>query len=111
MNTSYHTLTTWNDGAMAAGFDSAAVEFRRENRDNVIDLSVWRAANLDELRGELENKPDLPDWNSRTIDRLEPALPPRRVRRSRRAMVLAELISTMSVVAVAAVMIIRVLTF
>ena len=65
MKTSYYTFTTWNDGAMAAGFDSSLREGRHtavsaqtggtaQGGGKVIDLTTWRAANLDEALGEPE---------------------------------------------------------
>lgn len=117
MKTAYYTFTTWDDNAMAAGFDGAAssrqtaMERQPEGRvrhtggDNVIDLSAWRAAEPDELQDEL-------DWDDVEGDEPEPVLPPARPRRDhRRAMVAAELLSTLCVAAVAVVLIVRVLTF
>ena len=121
MKTAYYTFTTWNDGAMAAGFDSGLSkerqsalvrqpvgESRAQDGDKVIDLTAWRAANSDEAEDEtgdgLEWETVEPDWTDE-----EPPAP--RPRRSRRAMLTAELVSTLSVVAVAAAIIVRVLAF
>lgn len=116
MKTAHDTLTTWNDGVMAAGFDSSLCESRQaaivrrpeekarvRAEDKVIDLNQWRAANLEELR----------DWDCGEAAWAEelPAVPAPRPRKSRRAMVIAELVSTLSVVAVAVAIIVRVLTF
>ena len=58
MKTVHYTFTTWNESAMASGFDGAGTarqaalirEPQRKARtlggDNVIDLTAWRAANL-----------------------------------------------------------------
>lgn len=118
MKTSYYTFTTWNDGAMAAGFDSSLREGRQtavsaqtggtaQGGGKVIDLTTWRAANLDEALGEpeeLDGEYGGDEWE-------EPELPAPRPRRSRRSMLTAELVSTLSVVAAATALIVRVLTF
>ena len=64
MKNAYDTFATWNDGAMAAGFDGdrpprQTVTARRpESRtrsaggNKVIDLNAWRAANLAMLEKE-----------------------------------------------------------
>lgn len=120
MKTAYYTFTAWEDGAMAAGGDSGPGEERRaalvrqpvgeahtHSGDKVIDLNAWRAADLeedDEVRDEL-------DWDEMGPDRPEEEPPAPRPRRSRRAMLAAELVSTLCVVAVALAIIVRVLTF
>lgn len=115
MNTAYYTFTTWNDGAMAAGFDGGASMVRQPPRkaapagDNVIDLNAWRAANLATPEEDQEER----DWAGEDRGeeeelRLSPAPRPRR---SRRAAFLAELASTLSVAAAALVLIVRVLAF
>ena len=120
MKTAHYTFTTWNERAMASGFDGAGAAGRqgalvREpqrparplGRDNVIDLTAWRAANLDEALGEpeeLDGEYGGDEWE-------EPELPAPRPRRSRRSMLTAELVSTLSVVAAATALIVRVLTF
>lgn len=121
MKTAYYTFTTWNDGAMAAGFDSGLSEERQSalvrqtagkacarDEDKVVDLTAWRAANAEEAEDEtgdgLEWEAVEPDWTG-------DALPAPRPRKSRRAMLTAELVSTLSVVAVAVAIIVRVLAF
>ena len=117
MKTAYYTFTTWNDGAMAAGFDSGlnkerqsalirqpVGESRARDGDKVIDLNAWRAVNSDEAE-------DGPEWETVEPDWPGGALPAPRPRKSRRAMLVAELVSTLSVVAVAAAIIVRVLAF
>lgn len=119
MNTAYYTVTTWNDGAMAAGFDAvdgtrqaAAVRqsgqgARPRGGDNVIDLNAWRAANQDlepEAAGEREA-----GWSE--PEELGLNVPAPRYRKSRRAAVLAELASTAGVVAAALAIILRVVVF
>lgn len=120
MKTSYYTFTTWDDGAMAAGFDSGLKEGRQaavpiqpartvRDKDKVIDLNTWRADNLD-VAGE---EPQDFGWEYGG-DQWEPggpASPAPRPRRSRRSMFTAELVSTLSVVAAAVALIVRVLTF
>ena len=120
MKTAYYTFTTWNDGGMAAGFDSSLNESRpaalvrvskgtgRVREDNVIDLTAWRADSRDECWDEPEWEYAGPDWADEEPDQAAPAA---RARRSRRATFTAELISTLCVVAVAVVLIVRVLTF
>lgn len=118
MKTAYYTFTTWEDSAMAAGFNGAQPSRqtvmvrqpeergRSAGRDNVVDLSAWRAAELDELRAKPQDGPER--------DEEEPAvvLPAARPRRDhRRAMLTAELVSTLCVAAVTVVLIVRVLTF
>lgn len=124
MKTAYYTFTTWDDGAMAAGFDrtvgeprQAAMIRRTEGRtraldeDKVIDLAVWRAANLDQEEPE-ESAWDggEGEWTAEAPEE-SPAVPAPRPRKSRRAMLTAELVSTLSVVAAALALIVRVLTF
>lgn len=125
MKTAYYTFTTWNGGSMAAGFDSAVDGPRQsvmtrqpEGRSDVpgggkvIDLNAWRAANLDEFPPEPDGpggESGGPEWEAGTPD--EPYSPAPRVRRSHRAMLTAELISTLCVAAVAVALIVRVLTF
>lgn len=122
MKTTYYTLTTWDDGAMAAGFDSPAgggrhpamvrqsgEQARRANEDNVIDLNAWRAANLDLFQ---EETADGPDWNGGEPEEPELVLPEPRARRDhRRAMCAAELAATLAVAGVAVALMLRVLMF
>ena len=114
MKTAYYNFIAWNN-AMAAGFDDGRSEGRQcamirqpekesgpRDGGQVIDLTAWRAANLDELEDE-------PDW---AVEEEVPAISTPRPRKSHdRAVVAAELVSTLSVVAVAVVLILRVLTF
>lgn len=121
MKTAYYTFTTWEGGAMAAGCDGGLGGERRtslvrrpagescaRDRDKVIDLTAWRAANLD--GEEAEDRAGL-DWDEAGPDWTEEEPPAPRPRRSRRAMVTAELVSTLSVVVVAVAIIVRALTF
>lgn len=123
MKTTYYTFTTttWDDGTMAAGFGGApssrrVVTVRRPEElsrriggDNVIDLSAWRASEPEELAPSLQ---DEPDWAPEELEEPLPDLPAPRPRRDHhRAMLIAELVSTLCVAAVAAVLILRVLTF
>ena len=111
MNTAYNTLTTWSGGAMAAGFDGTADAGRRSalvrqggrarGGDNVIDLTAWRAANL-EACGE-----ESADGTAAE----ELSMPAPRPRKSRRAAFWAELASTVSVAAAALAIILRVAVF
>ena len=125
MKTAYYTFTTWNDGAMAAGFDSAVGGERRtamvrqtEQRtrvpeeEKVIDLTAWRAANpelVEEEREEPVWDGGGSGWEREGPEELSAPVP--RPRRSRRTMLTAELVSTLSVVAAALALIVRVLTF
>ena len=115
MNTAYYTFTSWTDGRLAAGFGGGLDGTRRtsvtEERprgtrptggDNVIDLSAWRAANLSAFEEE-------PDQAAEELS--EPDIPAPRPRKSRRAALAAELISTASVALAALVIIVQVLTF
>lgn len=109
MKTVHYTFTTWNERAMASGFDGATAvhqaalipqKARTLGGDNIIDLSAWRAANLLEEDDPLEER----DWADEGYEeREEPELyvPVSRPRKSRRAAVAAELIATVSVVAAA----------
>ena len=112
METTNYTFSCWNDSEMAAGFDSSPNKGRRTaltcgaersgrgpGRDNVIDLAAWRMENLERSQDDLEE----PDW--------EPVIPARRVRKSHRAMLIAELASTISVAAILAALMIWVLVF
>ena len=124
MKTSYYTFTTWNEGAMASGFDGAAVETRQclmvrepEQKgrslggDNVIDLTAWRATNpLEQAQDEPECA-DL-DWSEEALE--EPELvqePVRRARRNHDVAFAAELAATLSVVAAAVMLMIRIVLF
>ena len=42
MKTSYYTFTTWNDGAMAAGFDSSL----REGRQTAVSAQTGGTAQI-----------------------------------------------------------------
>ena len=111
MNTAYNTLTTWSGGAMAAGFGGSAGDIcqtavvrqsgRARGGDNVIDLTAWRAANL-EACGE-----ESADGTAAE----ELSMPAPRPRKSRRAAFWAELASTVSVAAAALAIILRVAVF
>ena len=114
MKTACYTFTTWNSGAMAAGFDGAAL-VRQPQRsaaprtDNVIDLAAWRAANP-----ELTPREEGQDWAALPYgepEEPELSIPAPRPRKSRRAAVLTELISTASVAAAALAIILRVVAF
>lgn len=114
MNTAYYTFTTWNDSAMASGFDGGASLVRQSRRDaapaadNVIDLNAWRAANP-ELTAREEA-----DWDAGAYESLEEpelSVPAPRPRKSHRAAVLAELASTAGVAAAALAVILRVVAF
>lgn len=123
MNTAYYTFTTWNDSAMAAGFDGAAASrqsaMQRQPQprsggrplggDNVIDLAAWRAANAAELWRD-SGEEDRPCGELETLDP-ELAIPAPRPRKSHRAGVRAELVSTVSVALAALAIILRVLAF
>lgn len=113
MKTVHYTFTTWNERAMASGFDGAAAvhqaalipqrpqKARTLGGDYIIDLTAWRAANL--LEDEEEPLEEL-DWaDAGYEEREEPELyiPAPRPRKSRRAAVAAELIATVGVVAAA----------
>lgn len=121
MKTAYYTFITWEDRTMAAGFDGTSstrqtamvrqpeARPRPAGGDNVVDLSAWRTAEPNRQWADPQDEPDL-DGEER--DAAEPALPQDRPRRDhRRAMLIAELASTLCVAAVAAVLILRVLTF
>ena len=122
MKTTYYTLTRWNDGAMAAGFDSTAggerrpAEVRQPGRrarpvggDNVIDLNAWRCANPELCREKAE---DGPYWDDGGQEEQELVLPAPRARRGyRRAMCAAELAATLAVAAAALALALRVLLF
>lgn len=122
MKTAHYTFTTWNERAMASGFDGAGAAGRqgalvREpqrparplGRDNVIDLTAWRAANL----AMPEEEPEELEWDGGDDGEGEPELllPAPRPRKSRRAALVAELVSTASVVVVTLAIILRVLAF
>lgn len=123
MKTAHYTFTTWNERAMASGFDGAGAAGRqgalvREpqrparplGRDNVIDLTAWRAANL----AMPEEEPEELEWDDGGDGgEAEPELllPAPRLRKSRRAALVAELVSTASVVVVTLAIILRVLAF
>ena len=126
MKTAHYTFTTWNERAMASGFDGAGAAGRqgalvREpqrparpvGRDNVIDLTAWRAANL----AMPEEEPEELEWDGGDDGgdggEAEPELllPAPRLRKSRRAALVAELVSTASVVVVTLAIILRVLAF
>jgi len=99
---------------MAAGYDGAAGGPRRTSLvrqpgpgnapegDKIIDLTAWRVANL-ELPGEE------PLGGEAWAD--QPDIPAPRERRQRRALLTAELVSTLSVAALALAVILRVLAF
>ena len=121
MKTAYYTFTVWEDNAMAAGFDGGAAsrqamlvrqpeeQARRTGGDNVIDLNAWRADDEAERWAEAQ---DGPGWAGEELDEPEPAAPAPRPRRDhRRAMLIAELVSTVCVAAVAAALILRILAF
>lgn len=124
MKTAHYTFTTWDDSVMAAGFDGAVggrhqaalvrqtQRVRAAGEDKVIDLTAWRAANLNLVEEAWEQ----PAWDggepgqdAEPVEEL--TVPAPRLRRSHRAMVTAELASTLSVVAAALVLILRVLAF
>ncbi len=120
MKTVHYTFTTWNESAMASGFDGAGTarqaalirEPQRKARtlggDNVIDLTAWRAANL--LEAEEEPLEEL-DWTGEEREEPELYIPAPRPRKSRRAAVAAELAATVSVAAAALAVILWVLAF
>lgn len=121
MKTAYYTFTIWKDNAMAAGYDGAPSsrqtamvrqserQARPGGRDNVIDLNAWRATEPDELRAEPQTEPE---WDGEAREEPELISAAARPRRDhRRAMVTAELVSTLCVAAVTVVLIVRVLTF
>ncbi len=122
MKTAHYTFTTWNESAMASGFDGAgaarqAVLIREPERkarilggDNVIDLTAWRAANL----VMPEEEEDESGWSGEEYEEgAEPELyiPAPRPRKSRRAAFLAELTATVSVAAAALAVILWVVAF
>ena len=107
MSTVYDTAA-WKDGKLAAGFGGGLDGTRRGNaaedrpsracpvgRDNVIDLAAWREASLSAPGEETAG----------------PETPAPRPRRSQRAALIAELVSTACVALVTLVIILRVLTF
>lgn len=104
MSTVYDTAA-WKDGKLAAGFGGGLDGTRRRNaaedrprpvvRDNVIDLAAWREASLSAPGEETAG----------------PETPAPRPRRSQRAALIAELVSTACVALVTLVIILRVLTF
>lgn len=123
MKTTYYTLTRWNGGAMAAGFDSAAGGERRQavvrqprrraqavGGDNVIDLNAWRCANPELCREEAVDGRWY--WDDGEQEDQEPVLPAPRARRDRRrTMCAAELAATLAVAAAALALMLRVLLF
>lgn len=119
MNTVYRTFTSWSNSALAAGFERAADELRQPRQkqsralggDNVIDLTAWREANLEEFQAQPDWEDDVPELEPEERPQISWVEAPRRERRNHRARYLGELISTVSVVAAAAVLILRVLTF
>ena len=118
MNTAYYTLTTWSGGAMAAGFGGPAGDIRQtavvrqsgraRGGDNVIDLTAWRAANLEACG---EKGTDGTAWDDAGTAAEELSMPAPRPRKSRRAAFWAELASTVSVAAAALAIILRVAVF
>ena len=124
MKTAYYTLTTWNESAMASGFDGAGAAARQSvllreparkaralGGDNVIDLTAWRAANLAMPE---EEELDEPGWTDEEYEEeLEPELyaPAPRTRKSRRAAFRAELTATLGVAAAALAVILWVVAF
>jgi len=115
MKTAYYTFTVWEeDRPMAAGYDGAADCPRRAvltrrpgpvsapEGDKIIDLPVWREASP-EPPGE--ETLDGEAWADK------PDIPAPRERGQRRAMLAAELASTLSVAAAALAIILRVLAF
>ena len=124
MKTAYYTFTTWDDSAMAAGFDGAASGPRQgvlarqpagqaRSRGDVIDLNAWRAANLDLPQAEgPEELEAAEDWACGGAGEPEPVLPAPRPRRDhRRAQFTAELLATLAVAGAAAALMLRVLMF
>lgn len=120
MKTAHYTFTTWNESAMASGFDGAGRvhqtalvrEPQRKAKalggDNVIDLTAWRAANLLEDGEEL---PEELDWSGGEQEGPELYSPAPRPRKSRRAAVAAELAATVSVAVAALAVVLWVLVF
>ena len=121
MKTAYYTFTTWENSAMAAGFDGAPSgprqaamvrqpegRVRPAGRDNVVDLNAWRAAEPDEPQTGPWDEPGW-DGEGQAEELVLPAARPRRDHR--RAMLAAELVSTLCVAAVTVAIIVRVLTF
>ena len=117
MNTAYNTLTTWSGGAMAAGFGGSAGDIcqtavvrqsgRARGGDNVIDLTAWRAANLEAWAdGEAYAAAE-----GAEAEEPELSVPAPRPRKSRRAALLAEAASTVCVAAAALAIILRVVAF
>lgn len=115
MNTVYDRAAAWKDGKLAAGFGGGLDGTRRRDaaedrprrarpvgRDNVIDLAAWREASLSAPGEE-------PDWTGEEM--AQPEIPASRPRRSQRAALIAELVSTACVALVTLVIILRVLTF
>ena len=125
MKTTYYTLTTWDDGAMAAGFDRAAggecqqatvcqpeKRTRPVGGDNVIDLNAWRCANPELCWKETVDEPYWGDGEPEEPKEPELVLPAPRGRRDhRRAMCAAELAATLAVAAAALALMLRVLMF
>lgn len=122
MKTISYTFTTWDDGALAAGFDGAAspsrgvlirqpeARVRRAAEEKVIDLNSWRAANLEQLRAEPEEEQAEPLWEEEALPEVEPPAPRQR-RNHHRARFVAELASTLAVAGAAAALMLRVLLF
>lgn len=123
MKTISYTFTTWDDGALAAGFDGAAspsrgvlirqpeARVRRAAEEKVIDLNSWRAANLEQLRAEPEEEQAEPLWeDGEALPEVEPPAPRQR-RNHHRARFAAELASTLAVAGAAAALMLRVLLF
>lgn len=120
MKTTYYTYTTWDSGALAAGFDGGAeraalvCQSRSAGGDNVVDFNAWRAARLaEELRKEETVQEADCAWEEEPAqpEELEPVQPrPRRDHHSR-ALFTAELLSTLAVAGAAAALMVRVLLF
>lgn len=123
MKTVHYTFTTWSDGAMASGFDGTVAGTRRAaavreperkvrplGADNVIDLAAWRAANLDMME-PLDDPAWAAEQEDEGMEEAGFAVPAPRPRKSRRAALAAELVSTVCVAAVTLAIILRVLAF
>ena len=114
MKTAHYTFTTY-ENAMASGFDGAgtahqavlirepAPKARPLGGNNVIDLTAWRAANL-----ELPEEPAEEAWAGGDYEEPGLSVPAPRVRKSRRTAFLSELASTACVAAAALAVILRV---